>query len=50
MRPKTHGTPVSENFRRSVLLTRGWQHLDEPIRIPAWRKLALVLRHGLTGR
>jgi len=32
------------------LLTRGWQHLDEPIRIPAWRKLALVLRHGLTGR
>jgi len=32
------------------LLTRGWQHLDEPVRIPAWRKLALVLRHGLTGR
>jgi squalene synthase HpnD len=32
------------------LLTRGWQHLDKPVRIPAWRKLALVLRHGLTGR
>jgi phytoene synthase len=32
------------------LLARGWRHLDEPIRIPAWRKLALVTRHGLTGR
>jgi phytoene synthase len=32
------------------LLARGWRHLDEPIRIPAWRKLALVMRHGLTGR
>jgi len=32
------------------LLARGWQRLDEPIRIPSWRKLALLLRHGLTGR
>ena len=32
------------------LLARGWRHLEEPVRIPAWRKLALVLRHGLTGR
>ena len=32
------------------LLARGWQRLDEPIRIPSWRQLALVLRHGLTGR
>jgi squalene synthase HpnD len=32
------------------LLIRGWQHLDEPVWIPAWRKLALVVRHGLTGR
>jgi phytoene/squalene synthetase len=32
------------------LLTNGWQLLDEPVRIPAWRKLALVLRYGLTGR
>jgi phytoene/squalene synthetase len=32
------------------LLIRGWQYLDEPVRIPAWRKLALVLRHGLMGR
>ena len=29
---------------------RGWLHLDEPVQIPAWRKLALVVRHGLTGR
>jgi presqualene diphosphate synthase len=32
------------------LLARGWQKLDEPVQIPSWRKLALLLRHGLTGR
>jgi phytoene synthase len=32
------------------LLGRGWQHIDEPVRIPGWRTLALVIRHGLTGR
>jgi presqualene diphosphate synthase len=32
------------------LLARGWRQLEEPIRIPAWRELALVTRHGLTGR
>jgi squalene synthase HpnD len=32
------------------LLARGWRQLDEPIRTPAWRKLALVIRHGLAGR
>jgi squalene synthase HpnD len=32
------------------LLARGWQKLDEPVRIPPWRQLALLLRHGLTGR
>lgn len=32
------------------LLARGWRELDEPVRIPSWRKLALVFRHGLTGR
>jgi presqualene diphosphate synthase len=32
------------------LLARGWQRLDEPVRISFWRKLALLLRHGLTGR
>jgi len=29
------------------LLARG--HLDEPIRIPAWRKLGLVLHNGFGG-
>jgi phytoene synthase len=33
-----------------ALLVRGWRHIDEPLRIPAWHKLALVIRHGLTGR
>jgi phytoene synthase len=32
------------------LLAHGWRQLDEPVRIPAWRKLALLLCHGLTGR
>jgi phytoene synthase len=32
------------------LLARGWQKLDEPVRIPPRRQLALLLRHGLTGR
>jgi phytoene synthase len=32
------------------LLACGWQRLDEPVRISFWRKLTLVLRHGLTGR
>jgi presqualene diphosphate synthase len=32
------------------LLARGWRHLEEPVRIPGWRKLSLVLYHGLAGR
>ena len=32
------------------LRARGWRQLDEPVGIPAWRNLALVIRHGLTGR
>jgi presqualene diphosphate synthase len=32
------------------LLARGWQRLDEPVRILPWRELALLLRHWLTGR
>lgn len=32
------------------LLVRGWRHIEDPLRIPAWHKLALVVRHGLTGR
>jgi presqualene diphosphate synthase len=32
------------------LLARGWRRLDEPVRLPSWRKLALLFRHGLAGR
>jgi squalene synthase HpnD len=32
------------------LLARGWRRLEEPVRVPARRKLALLLRHGLAGR
>jgi presqualene diphosphate synthase len=32
------------------LLALSWRQLDEPIQISVWRKLALVTRHGLTGR
>jgi len=44
---------VTLGINRAVLhelLARGWQQLDNPVRIPFWRRLALVLRHGLTGR
>jgi phytoene synthase len=33
-----------------ALVARGWRELDEPVRIPPWRELALVIRHGLAGR
>ena len=32
------------------LLARGWQRLDEPVGVPFSRKLALLVRHELTGR
>jgi hypothetical protein len=32
------------------LIARGWRHIDEPLRISAWHKLALLSRHGPTGR
>jgi phytoene synthase len=32
------------------LLERGWRRLDEPVRIPASGKPALLLLHGLAGR
>ena len=32
------------------LLARGWRRLDEPVRIPFVREVALALRHALTGR
>jgi presqualene diphosphate synthase len=33
-----------------ALVARGWRRLDEPIRIPGWRKLALVIGSGMAGR
>ena len=35
-------TAVLERVER-----RGWQQLEEPVRLPTWAKLWLVLRHGL---
>jgi presqualene diphosphate synthase len=29
------------------LLASGWRCLEQPVRVPAWRQLALLLRHGL---
>ena len=43
---------VSLGIHRALLhelRVRGWGTLDEPVRVPTWRKLVLVLRHGLTG-
>ena len=50
---KMRPTAVMLGSCRAVLhelLARGWRNLDEPVRIPSWRKLALVFRHGVTGR
>ena len=33
-----------------ALVMRGWRQLDVPVRISFRRELALLLRHGLTGR
>ena len=30
----------------SRLERRGWQRLDQPVRLPGWAKLWLVLRHS----
>jgi phytoene synthase len=49
MRPATVMLAVNRALLEE-LIARGWRQLDEPIRIPVWRKLALVIRHGLTGR
>jgi presqualene diphosphate synthase len=49
MRPAAVTLEIYRALHRE-LLARGWRHLDEPVRLPAWRKLALVLRHGLPGR
>ncbi len=52
-RHKMRPAAVMLGIYRAVLhelLARGWRNLDEPVQIPSWRKLALVFRHGLTGR
>jgi phytoene synthase len=44
---------VMLGFHRAILrqlVARGWSRLDEPVRLPASQKAALVLRHGFTGR
>jgi hypothetical protein len=33
-----------------ALVVRGWRQLDVPVRTCFRRELALLLRHGLTGR
>jgi phytoene synthase len=33
-----------------LLLARGFRCLDEPVRIAAWKKTWLLLRHGLAGQ
>jgi hypothetical protein len=38
------------DIRAPSLFARGWERLYEPVRIPAWRKVVLLLSHGLTGR
>jgi squalene synthase HpnD len=48
MRPAAVMLGIYRAFLRE-LLARGWRRLDEPVRLPGWRKLALVLRHGLPG-
>jgi phytoene synthase len=49
MRPATVMLVIHRTLLRE-LLVRGWRHIDKPVRIPAWHKFALVIRHGLTGR
>jgi phytoene/squalene synthetase len=45
-------TPILSGYRGllRVLLVRGWDHLDEPVRIPAWCRPALAIGHGLIAR
>jgi squalene synthase HpnD len=49
MRPAAAMLAINRAFLHE-LLARGWRRLDEPVQIPAWRKLAVVMRHGLMGR
>jgi hypothetical protein len=49
MRPVAVMLGINRAFLRG-LCARGWQRLDEPVRISFWRRLALLHRHALTGR
>jgi presqualene diphosphate synthase len=49
MRPAAVMLAVYRAMLRA-LVARGWERLDDPIHIPAWRKAALLLRHAITGR
>jgi phytoene synthase len=37
-------------YRAHRLIAQDWQRLDEPVAVPTWRKFAILLGHGLTGR
>jgi squalene synthase HpnD len=49
MRPVAVTLGVHRALLHELLACR-WRQLDEPARTPAWRKLALLLRHGLMAR
>ena len=49
MRPAAIMLAINRALLRE-LVARGWRRLDEPVRIPFVREVALALRHGLTGR
>jgi phytoene synthase len=45
-------TPILSGYSRLLraLLVRGWDHLDEPVCLPAWCRPALAIGYGLIGR
>jgi phytoene synthase len=45
-------TAILSGYRSLLraLLVRGWKHLDEPVRRPAWCRPALAIGHGLIAR
>jgi phytoene synthase len=45
-------TAILSGYRSLLraLLVRGWKHLGEPVRLPAWRRPALAIGHGLIAR
>jgi squalene synthase HpnD len=52
-RQNMHAAAAVHGFYRAILrqlVARGWSRLDEPVRVSASQKAALVLRRGFTGR